>query len=81
MHAIQMHAIHWLYNQSVGDLPETSLRCYLCGDFHAEERYSVAKGLADTFNSHYLAKCPSSPWLCAACQLFGDSVSTIVGRK
>lgn len=64
------HPIHWLYAQHGGALPETSLRCYLCGVWSAEERYSVQKGIADTFNSHYLAKCPSSPWLCAACQWY-----------
>ncbi|SRR6266487_649556 len=66
-------AVRWLYQQHVGTLPQTSLRCYLCGAWSAEERYPVARGLADTFNSHYLAACPSSPWLCAACQWYFDS--------
>jgi hypothetical protein len=29
--------------------------------------HTVAKGIADTFNSHYLARVPSSPFICAAC--------------
>jgi len=66
------HPIHWLYQQFIGGLPETALRCYLCGAWSAEERYPLAKGIADTFNSHYLAQCPSSLWLCAACQWYFD---------
>src|SRR6266566_4632486 len=67
------HPIHWLYHQHVGALPETAWRCYLCGAFCAEERYPIARGIADTFNSHYLCKCPSSAFLCAACQWYFDS--------
>jgi hypothetical protein len=66
-------AVSWLYQQCVGAVPETALRCYLCGAWSGETRYPVAKGIADTFNSHYLAQAPSSPWLCAACFWYFDS--------
>lgn len=33
----------------------------------------MVRGIAETFNSHYLCRCPSSPWLCAPCQWYFDS--------
>ena len=60
------HPIHWLYSQFVGSIPSGEHTCYLCGESCAKY-YTVAKGIADTFNSHYLAKAPSSPFLCTAC--------------
>lgn len=75
------HPIHWLYSQHGGAQSETSLRCYLCGAWSAQERYPVAKGIADTFNSHFLAKAPSSPWLCAACHWYFNDKSHPDFRK
>lgn len=67
-------AMLWLYRQFHTDsLPETPYRCYLCGRWHGEECYPVAKGIPDTFNSHYLAQSPSSPWLCRACSWYLDN--------
>ena len=60
------HPIHWLYSQFVGSVSLGNAACYLCGAACSTE-YTVTKGIADTFNSHYLAKAPSSPVLCAAC--------------
>lgn len=60
----------WLYQQFVGVLPQTAYRCYLCGEWSADGRYPVAKGIADTFNSHWHALAPSSPWMCAACSWY-----------
>ena len=65
-------AISWLYAQFVGQPEPGAQSCYLCGAACTEQR-RVAKGLADTFNSHYLAACPSSPYLCAACAWYFDS--------
>jgi hypothetical protein len=64
-------AISWLYQQFQASPPTGMLTCYLCGAC-CEDRYSVKAGIADTFNSHYLAACPSSPYLCAACQWYFD---------
>lgn len=66
------HPIHWLYQQIVGVPPHGETLCYLCGG-SCQEQHTVARGIAETFNSHYLARCPSSPWLCAACQWYFDS--------
>jgi len=83
------HPIHRLYQQFMGAIPQGQASCYLCGTDCLEE-HTVAKGLADTFNSHYLAACPSSPWLCVACQWYFDSkaghpdfrkMSLIVGKS
>lgn len=60
------HPIHSLYAQHDGTALPGPAQCYLCGSSCASE-YTVAKGIADTFNSHYLAKRPSSPILCSAC--------------
>lgn len=60
------HPIHWLYAQHSGTVPPGPTQCYLCGSPCMPE-HMVAKGIADTFNSHYLAKCPSSSSLCPAC--------------
>jgi hypothetical protein len=65
-------AISWLYRQCVGDPPQGPSFCYLCGA-SCPETYTAASGLADTFNSHYLAHVPSSPFLCAACQWYFTS--------
>ncbi|GHP00928.1 hypothetical protein KSF_109750 [Reticulibacter mediterranei] len=65
-------SLYWLFCQSVGDPPKGSGLCYLCG-MSCLEQHTVAKGLADTFNSHYLASVPSSSFLCAACQWYFDS--------
>ena len=65
-------SISWLYRQCVGDPPQGPSFCYLCGA-RCPAAYTVAKGLADTFNSHSLAHVPSSPSLCAACQWYFDS--------
>jgi hypothetical protein len=59
----------WLYRQYLGILPQGSALCYLCGT-PCPETHSVAKSIADTFNSHAFAQCPSSPYLCAACQWY-----------
>jgi hypothetical protein len=65
-------ALYWLYQQSHDEgIPSGNARCYLCSA-SCEDRYSVKAGIADTFNSHYLAACPSSPYLCAACQWYFD---------
>ncbi len=66
------YPIHWLYQQFIGAISIGQALCYLCGT-SCPEKYIVAKGLADTFNSHYLARCPSSSYLCAACQWYFDS--------
>ncbi len=66
------HPIHWLYAQCVSAIPSGQAQCYLCGT-SCTEQYPVAKGIADTFNSHFLCKVPSSSWLCAACQWYFDS--------
>lgn len=66
------HPIHWLYQQFVGDIPVGEARCYLCG-IPCQSVASVAKGVPDTFNSHYLARCPSSGVLCAACAWYLDN--------
>lgn len=60
------HPIHWLFSQFGGTCVSGQRVCYLCGT-PCDELHSVAKGIADTFNSHYLARCPSSPSLCPAC--------------
>jgi hypothetical protein len=60
------HPIHWLHSQFVRLEPSGSKHCYLCGSLCTDE-YTVQKGIADTFNSHYLARFPSSPVLCVAC--------------
>lgn len=64
-------AVKWLYRQFVGSVPTGSAQCYLCG-VPCPEQYSVMKSIADTFNSHYLAQCPSSPRLCPACSWYFD---------
>lgn len=63
----------WLHTQLVGKTQPSggASCCYLCGA-SCSETHTVARGLADTFNSHYLALCPSSPSLCAACQWYFD---------
>lgn len=66
--------VSWLYRQFIPEpMPETTYRCYLCGQWHGEEYYPVVKGVPDTFNSHYLASAPSSPFLCAACAWYLDN--------
>lgn len=65
-------AISLLYRHCVGDPPMGQSFCYLCGS-PCPETYTVAKGLADTFNSHYLAHAPSSSFLCPACQWYFDN--------
>ena len=62
----------WLYQQFVGDVPAGEATCYLCGT-PCPALYPTSKGIADTFNSHSLARCPSSSWLCAACQWYLDN--------
>jgi hypothetical protein len=64
-----IHPIHWLYQQHGNTVPSGDEQCYLCGSPCTKE-HTVAKGIADTFNSHYLAKCPSSPVLCSACHWY-----------
>lgn len=66
------HPIHWLYQQFVGDIVAGEARCYLCG-VPCQSAAPVAKGVPDTFNSHYLAQCPSSGVLCAACAWYLDN--------
>jgi hypothetical protein len=68
-----MHPLRWLYQQSQGETVSGDGVCFLCGESACVGLYAVTKGIADTFNSHYLARCPSSPWLCAACQWYFDS--------
>src|SRR5437899_1376413 len=60
------HPVHWLYHQFGGTARSGDALCYLCGAVCAKE-YTIAKGIADTFNSHYLSRAPSSPYLCTAC--------------
>lgn len=63
--------LHWLYAQYVGVVPSGNASCYLCGT-NCPEQYSTTKSIADTFNSHFLAHCPSSSWMCAACSWYLD---------
>ena len=49
----------WLYQQFVGAIPTGEATCYLCGA-SCPALHPTSKGIADTFNSHYLARCPSS---------------------
>ncbi len=60
------HPIHWLYQQSGGFVVSGAMCCYLCGA-SCSEQHAVTTCIADTFNSHYLARAPSSPYLCDAC--------------
>lgn len=69
------HPLHWLYQQHVGSIPSGSATCYLCGT-GCTEQHPIAKGIADTFNSHFLARSPSSSFLCAACFWYLDSKSS-----
>lgn len=64
----------WLYQQFVGEIPTGEARCYFCGA-SCPALHPTAKGIAETFNSHFLARCPSSPWLCHACRWYFDSKS------
>jgi hypothetical protein len=81
-------AIKWLYQQYIGSIPQGASTCYLCGG-SCYAQHTVAKGIAETFNSHYLAACPSSSWLCSACWwYFNDKMhpdfrkmSLIVGQR
>lgn len=63
------HPITWLYQQSGGILTPGAHTCYLCGT-SCDGQYTVKTGIADTFNSHFLARCPSSPVMCAACHWY-----------
>lgn len=69
-------SISWLYAQYTNEQEKKASsiteQCYLCGS-NCEREFTVGKGIADTFNSHYLAQCPSSPWLCPACQWYFDN--------
>jgi len=64
--------LHWLYQQSGGVLRSGCVSCYLCGGT-STETHAVSKTVADTFNSHYLAQCPSSSWVCDACAWYLDN--------
>lgn len=64
-------ALAWLYAQHGGILHIGGATCYLCGASCTGE-HSTAKCIADTFNSHHLARCPSSPSLCDACAWYLD---------
>lgn len=67
---MQHHPIHWLYQQQSGGISQSgNAVCYLCSA-SCTEQHSVKSGIADTFNSHYLCKAPSSPYLCDACQWY-----------
>jgi hypothetical protein len=66
MKVIEQHPIQWLHSQFIGSIPNGNEICYLCGA-SCTKQHSVTKGIADTFNSHYLAKVPSSSVLCSAC--------------
>jgi hypothetical protein len=71
---IMNHPLRWLYSQHVGTIITGPASCYLCGAFCPQD-HTVTAGIADTFNSHYLARCPSSSWLCAACFWYLDGKS------
>lgn len=64
--------LHWLYQQSSQCITCGSEQCYLCGH-DCTDSHSVAKGIADTFNSHVLAQRRSSAYLCDACAWYLDS--------
>lgn len=66
------HPIQWLYQQHGGSVPSGRASCYLCA-VSCPEQYSINVAIADTFNSHYLARAPSSPYLCAACAWYLDN--------
>jgi hypothetical protein len=65
-------SIGWLYSQFQNDNSIGTAQCYLCAT-RCTEQHTVARGLADTFNSHYLAACPTSAYLCDACQWYFDN--------
>lgn len=66
------HPIQWLYQQFGGEVIAGDASCYLCGANCSQEQ-TVARGIAETFNSHYLARSPSSSYLCAACAWYFSS--------
>jgi hypothetical protein len=61
----------WLFAQAGGTVQEGPAICYLCGRA-CGMTYPVGNGIAETFNSHWLARCRSSAWLCAACAWYLD---------
>lgn len=67
-------SIQWLYSQTQPQLNNgtETMQCYLCAT-SCSEQHTVTRGLADTFNSHYLAGCPTSLYLCDACQWYFDN--------
>lgn len=64
--------LHWLYQQSGPSVILCPEQCYLCSHSRTDS-HTVIKGIADTFNSHYLAQCRSSAFLCDACAWYLDS--------
>ena len=74
------HPIHWLYNQFVGNSAQGDAICYLCGNT-CSKQHSVIKSIADTFNSHYLARAPSSGYICDACHWYFNDKSHTEFRK
>jgi uncharacterized protein YlaI len=67
-----MTPLCWLYLQHEGIMLSGNERCYLCG-VSCTEAHDIQKSIADTFNSHYLARAPSSRYLCDACHWYLDS--------
>lgn len=66
-----MTPLYWLYLQHNGTMIAGNERCYLCGT-SCSPLHDVQHSIADTFNSHYLAKCPSSRFVCNACHWYFD---------
>lgn len=67
-----MQALHWLFQQT-GNAVEAGVEaCYLC-DADCTQAHHVGKAIADTFNSHFLARRRSSSYLCDACAWYLDS--------
>lgn len=66
-------ALLWLYQQHHTEPPTVGdEHCYLCGA-SCEATHLVERGIADTFNSHYLAQSPHSRYLCDACSWYLDN--------
>lgn len=66
-------ALLWLYQQQHTEMPRSGdEHCYLCAASCAAS-HPVERGIADTFNSHYLAQSPHSRFLCDACSWYLDN--------